>query len=484
MLDTDTIRRKVLELALQGNLTEQLILDGTAEELYNLIQEEKKVLIKERKSKIMPIANDEIPFVIPNNWKWVRLGELSESIQYGYNAPAKKSGRIKMVRISDIQDNEVLWDTVPYCDIDEASIHIYLLKKNDILFARTGGTVGKSYMVCEIPQEAIYAGYLIRTRYSKHLCAKYMKYFMESGLYWRQLLKGTTATAQPNCNGQSLSKMILPLPPISEQYRIVDRIDQIFEVLGNIDKLQSQYSDNVDILKRKLIDAAILGKLTKQLPENGTAEDLYAKIQAQKVKLMQEGKIKKEKVLPEITEGEVPFNIPSNWKWVRLGDISAKISSGNTPAGGKKSNAYVEKGYSFFREQNIYNDGIHEEGLVYITEEVLKTRENSTVMPMDILLNITGGSIGRCALVSDDFTKGSINQHILIIRMIDPRLRFYIHTCICSPFIQKYIKGNTVGDKDGFSAGRCKNMLIPLPPLEEQRRIVSVINEVLTYAVI
>ncbi len=275
--------------------------------------------------------------------------------------------------------------------------------------------------------------------------------------------------------------MILPLPPISEQYRIVDRIDQIFEVLGNIDKLQSQYSDNVDILKRKLIDAAILGKLTKQLPENGTAEDLYA---AQKVKLMQEGKIKKEKVLPEITEGEVPFNIPSNWKWVRLGDISAKISSGNTPAGGKKSNAYVEKGYSFFREQNIYNDGIHEEGLVYITEEVLKTRENSTVMPMDILLNITGGSIGRCALVSDDFTKGSINQHILIIRMIDPRLRFYIHTCICSPFIQKYIKGNTVGDKDGFSAGRCKNMLIPLPPLEEQRRIVSVINEVLTYAVI
>ena len=164
-----------------------------------------------------------------------------------------------------------------------------------------------------------------------------------------------------------------------------------------------------------------------------------------------------------------------------MGDISAKISSGNTPAGGNKSNVYVEKGYSFFREQNIYNDGIHEEGLVYITEEVLKTRENSTVMPMDILLNITGGSIGRCALVPDDFTKGSINQHILIIRMIDPRLRFYIHTCICSPFIQKYIKGNTVGDKDGFSAGRCKNMLIPLPPLEEQRRIVSKIKEVLTY---
>ena len=111
---------------------------------------------------------------------------------------------------------------------------------------------------------------------------------------------------------------------------------------------------------------------------------------------------------------------------------------------------------------------------------MLKTRENSTVMPMDILLNITGGSIGRCALIPDDFTKGSINQHILIIRMIDPRLRFYIHACICSPFIQKYIRGNTVGDKDGFSAGRCKNMLIPLPPYAEQIRIVEKIREAIS----
>ncbi len=473
----------MLELALQGSLTEQLTSDGTAEDLYNLIQEEKKVLIKEgkaKRTKIIPITNEDIPFEIPNNWKWVRWGELSESIQYGYNAPARKTGRIKMVRISDIQDNEVLWDTVPYCDIDEESIQTYILKKNDILFARTGGTVGKSYMVCEIPEDAIYAGYLIRTRYSKCLCAKYMKYFMESWLYWKQLHNGTIATAQPNCNGQTLSKMILPLPPISEQYRIVDRIDKIFEALDNIDQLQSRYSDNIDILKGKLIDAAIQGKLTEQLSEDGTAEDLYAEIQAEKVKLMQEGKIKKEKALPEITEDEIPFDIPLNWKWVRLRDISAKISSGNTPAGGKKSNAYVERGYSFFREQNIYNDGIHEEGLVYITEELLKTRENSTVLPMDILLNITGGSIGRCALIPDDFTKGSINQHILIIRMIDPRLRFYIHTCICSPYIQRYIKGNTVGDKEGFSSGRCKNMLIPLPPLDEQNRIVEKIREVIS----
>jgi type I restriction enzyme S subunit len=188
------------------------------------------------------------------------------------------------------------------------------------------------------------------------------------------------------------------------------------------------------------------------------------------------GKIKKEKALLGITEDEIPFEIPNNWKWVRLGDICSKIASGSTPTGGKKSNVYVDDGYCLFREQNVYNDGIHKEGLVYITEELLNSRTNSKVLPMDILLNITGGSIGRCALIPQNFTKGSVNQHILIIRLIDLSMRFYIHYCLCSPYVQKYIKGKVVGDKDGFSGARCKNMLIPLPPLSEQMRIVDKID--------
>ena len=150
------------------------------------------------------------------------------------------------------------------------------------------------------------------------------------------------------------------------QNMIVDKIEEMFAILDKIDKLRLTYLSNLKILKNKLIDASIQGKLTEQLPEDGTAEDLYAEIQIKKNTLIQEGKIKKEKYLHEITEAEIPFNIPPNWKWVRLGNISAKIASGSTPVGGNKSDAYVEKGYSFFREQNIYNDGIHEEGLVFI----------------------------------------------------------------------------------------------------------------------
>ena len=234
----DELRKSILQQAVQGKLTEQDPHDEPASELLKRIKAEKARLIKEgkiRKEKpLPPITDEEIPFDIPESWKWVRWGELAESIQYGFNAPAKSSGRIKMVRISDIQNNSVNWESVPYCDIEEENIGLYLLRSNDILFARTGGTVGKSFLVSDVPEEVIYAGYLIRTRYSPSLSPKFLKFFMESQLYWNQLRNGTIATAQPNCNGKTLGKMILPLPPVAEQARIVARAEDLLSVCDSL----------------------------------------------------------------------------------------------------------------------------------------------------------------------------------------------------------------------------------------------------------
>ena len=248
----ESLKKSILQEAVQGKLIPQDPSDEPAEALLERIRAEKRRLIKEGKIKkdkhesvifrrdnshyekldgMERCIDDELPFEIPESWAWVRWGAIAESIQYGYNAPAKQEGRIRMVRISDIHENTVAWSSVPFCDIDDSDIPTYLLQANDILFARTGGTVGKSFLVSEVPCESIYAGYLIRTRYSSLLCPQYLKYFMESPLYWQQLKSGTTATAQPNCNGQTLAKMLLPLPPANEQLRIVDNLARTFAII-------------------------------------------------------------------------------------------------------------------------------------------------------------------------------------------------------------------------------------------------------------
>ena len=245
----EKLKKSILQYAVQGKLVPQDPADEPASVLLERIRAEKEQLIKAGKIKrdkhesvifrrdnsyyekvdgIEHCIDDELPFEIPESWRWTRWGTVATSIQYGYNAPAKQCGRIRMVRISDIHENLVIWNTVPFCDIDESDISTYLLRPNDILFARTGGTVGKSFLVRDVPYKAIYAGYLIRTRYSTLLCPQYLKHFMESPLYWQQLKTGTTATAQPNCNGQTLSNMLLPLPPAKEQYRIVEKINRAF----------------------------------------------------------------------------------------------------------------------------------------------------------------------------------------------------------------------------------------------------------------
>lgn len=478
MIDTNAIRSKILLLALQGKLTEQLAEDGNAQELYDDIQKDKCVLLQQGKIKkekpLPPITEKELPFEIPENWKWIRWGELSESIQYGYNAPAKSEGKIKMVRISDIQDGKVMWNEVPYCDIADSEIDQYILKKNDILFARTGGTVGKSYIVSEISEKAVFAGYLIRTSYSVKLCAQYMKYFMESSLYWRQLQNGTIATAQPNCNGKTLSKMIVPLPPYAEQIRIVDMFDSINSLLGTIDEFQNAYEIDKSILKDKLIDAGIRGKLAKQFSEDGTAEDLYVEILKEKEELLRAGKIKKEKKLSEITEKEIPFLIPANWKWVRLGELSQAIQYGyNAPA-------RQEGRIKMVRISDIQEGKVKWETVPYcdIDENNI---ESYLLHENDILFARTGGTVGKSYIVTD-IPENSVFAGYLIRTSYSSKLcAKYMKYFMESQLYWRQLRNGTIATAQPNCNGQTlSKMILPLPPLKEQQRIVDKIDEILS----
>ena len=404
----EQLKASILQYAIQGKLVEQRPEEGTGEELYRQIQAEKQRLIKEgkiKKEKALPeISEDEFPFEIPESWRWVRWGDLSQSIQYGYNAPAQDVGRIKMVRISDIQDGKVLWDTVPYCEIREEEIPTYLLQKNDILFARTGGTVGKSYLVKDVPEESIYAGYLIRTRYSSLLCPEYMKYFMESLLYWDQLRNGTIATAQPNCNGKTLSKMILPLPPLAEQKRIVAKIEGLLLYVDRYaaayEKLEQFNAKFPEDMKKSILQYAIQGKLVEQRPEEGTGEDIFKQL-----KPYHKG-IKPCK--DELNFSSMDFDIPESWTMVELNQIFDFVDyRGKTPT-------KITSGVFLITASNIkqgYMDYTRKE---YISFEEYKGRQSRGLTQNGDLLFTTEAPMGNAALC--DLDECSCGQRIITFK--------------------------------------------------------------------
>ena len=428
--------------------------------------------------------DEEIPFEIPQGWEWERWGNISQSIQYGYNAPALEKGIIKMVRISDIQNNKVLWEKVPYCIIEEKDIETYLLEVNDILFARTGGTVGKSFLVEEVPEPAIYAGYLIRTRYSQELCPQYLKSFMESQLYWEQLKSGTIATAQPNCNGKTLGRILLPIPPKAEQIRLVQKLASLIPVLYRYAKTQ-QDLDNLnevinDKLKKSILQEAIQGKLVPQFSEEGTAHELLEQIQQEKQKLVKEGKLKKSaltnsviyksddnkyfekngKIEKDITN-EIPFEIPDTWAWSRLSNLVILLSGRDLEPSQYNS---VSNGIPYMTGASNFRNG-----------NLIKNRWTET----PIVISILGDLLITCKGTIGEMSFNTIGD-IHIARQIMALRSSFVNL----KYIQYYLSANIQELQKqansmipGISRDTLLNALVPLPPLIEQARIVSKIEQ-------
>ena len=520
------LKNSILQMAVQGKLVPQDPNDEPASVLLERIKKEKQELIKAGKikkdsksseifrgaSRNLPYAfceqigkeirdiSDEIPFEIPESWEWCRWGELSQSIQYGYNAPAKQAGRIKMVRISDIQDNKVLWDSVPYCDIEESEIDTYFLQANDILFARTGGTVGKSYLVKDVPEDAIYAGYLIRTRYSNSLCPEYLKFFMESELYWTQLRNGTIATAQPNCNGKTLYNMIVPIPPLEEQHRIVAKIEELLPYIERYGKAEEHLTalntTFPEALKKSILQEAVQGKLVPQDPGDEPASVLLKRIRAEKKRLVKEGKIKKDKhesvivtrdkIPYEIIDGkelciadEVPFELPEGWCWCRLKSIINAVSARRV-----HQSDWKNSGIPFYRAREIAK--LAENGYVdnelFISEELFAEYAQSGVPKSGDLMVTAVGTLGKTYIVRDTDKFYYKDASVICFGNFGKLCSEYLRYLMMSPYMETVIKDNSSGTTVGtITLVRANEYLIPLPPLAEQKRIVAKIEELMQY---
>jgi type I restriction enzyme S subunit len=252
------LRQTILNLAVRGKLAPQDPNDEPALELLKRIAKEKAPLLKAgdvpRDDPHVEINQNEFPFALPNGWSLTRLAAISRRIHYGYTASSDSALReIRMLRITDIQENAVDWEAVPGCTIDPQSVDKYRLAKGDILIARTGGTIGKTFLVGEVPVTAVFASYLIRVQGTSHIFDQFLKLFLESPLYWTQLYEGARGTGQPNVNGQTLGRLILPLPPLAEQHRIVAKVD---ELIGLCDQLEASLTDTA-VTRSRLLDSLL-----------------------------------------------------------------------------------------------------------------------------------------------------------------------------------------------------------------------------------
>jgi len=262
---------------------------------------------------------EELPH-LPEGWVWTNVGDISTKIHYGYTAKSTNEPiGPKMLRITDIQNRTVNWEDVPFCQIEDEKKSKYLLKHGDLVFARTGATVGKSFLVKGKIPEAVFASYLIRIILSSNIKRDYVYYFFQSLMYWLQIYEGQIGIGQPNINSSKLSKLFLPLSPLNEQNRIVVKIDELFTRLDAGVESLNKVKVQLQRYRQAILKYAFEGKLTEKW-RNIHREDIEsASVLLERIKEERKKKGKyKELQLIDTTELS---ELPDGWVWTRLGDI-------------------------------------------------------------------------------------------------------------------------------------------------------------------
>lgn len=487
------LKNSILQMAIQGKLVEQYPEEGTAEELYQQIQAEKQKLIKEKKIKkdkpLPEITEDEKPFDIPDSWKWVHLDELlcknvkrgkspkystiSETLVFAQKCNTK-AGKIDM-SLAQFLDETVL-SKYPESEF---------MQDGDIVVNSTGnGTLGRIGFFCDRDNPSgmtiVPDSHVTVVRVSKYVEKKYILYSLKYAQpYLERMCSGSTN--QTELKPDVIRELLVGLPPLAEQKRIVAKIEELLPLIDRYEaawcRLETFNKRFPEDMQKSILQQAIQGKLVKQCPEEGTGEELYQQIQAEKQRLIAGKKIKKDKPLPEITDDEKPFDIPDSWKWVRLSEIC------NVSDGTHQTPKYVENGIPFISAQNvkpykfipeIHRDVSYEDYLDY----------NKQVSPEkgDILMTRVGAGIGEAAIIDQQFDF-SIYVSLTLIKCYLPQYDMaYLLNVLNSPLGNALAKKKTLGK--GASQGNLnlcfiRELVLPLPPLAEQNRIVAKMEQLL-----
>lgn len=472
------LKNSILQLAIQGKLVEQRQEEGTAKELLEQIRSEKERMVKEggiRKQKALPeITAEEIPFDIPESWEWVKLVDIVSTLGDGIHGTPNydESGEYHFINGNNLKDGKVeIKDKTKRVSYEEYMKYKKELNDNTVLVS-INGTIGN---VAFYNNEKIILG---KSACYFNLLSEELKFYLFLVIKTRYFLdyavKNATGTTIKNVSLATMKNFMIPFPPLEEQKRIVSKIEELLPYFDQYDdahaKVEELNNEFPEEMQKSILQYAIKGKLVEQRQDEGTAEELYQQIQAEKAKLVKEGKIKREKPLPAITEDEIPFDIPESWKWVRLGYVT-------NYGVGKQVNKTEIPSKSWILEL---------EDIEKATYRIIEKRHDRTpgsskhsFSAGDILYGKLRPYLKKCVVVNEG---GYCSTEIVPFKGYCGISSEYLMYCMTSPLINYAINSLTYGmDMPRLGTKDAVQLLIPLPPLEEQKRIVAKIEELMPY---
>ena len=472
------LKNSIIQLAMRGRLVDQSADDEPAQVLFSRIKAEKKAKGLKPNNKVLPIQEEDIPFDIPETWCWVRFGDIV-SYNMGKTPPRAESqwweNEFPWVAISDMPENGHITTTKEKVSLSAVTEKFgNKVSKAGTMLMSFKLTVGRVSIleIDAVHNEAIISIYPLCD--DGKIIQNYLFSILPTITQYgdsKNAIKGKTL------NDTSISNLLIPLPPLAEQKRIVAKIEELLPLIDRYEKAWSRLEEfNKRFpgdMQKSILQMAIQGKLVEQRPEEGTGEELYRQIQAEKQALIKANKIKKEKPLPEITEADIPFEIPESWMWVSVGSTCINVQYGSSQKSTPTGKVPV------LRMGNIQNGRIIYDKLVYTSDET--EIEKYPLLANDLLFNRTNSKelVGKTAIYKGEIPAIYAGYLVRITPLLlnSDFLNYMMQTQYYWSYCQS-VRSDAIGQSN-INAEKLKRFVFPLPPLAEQKRIVARLEELL-----
>ncbi|MCQ2231093.1 MAG: restriction endonuclease subunit S [Paludibacteraceae bacterium] len=489
------LKNSILQWAIQGKLVPQIESEGTAEDLLKEIRAEKEKLVKEGKLKkkdleVKPIEEDEIPFEIPEGWRWCRLGELASFVVDCPHSTPQKSSCITnhpCIRTSEIKGGVIVWDSMQYLDEANYKLRISRLKpqEGDIVYAREG--VYGDAVILPSTHEFCLGQRTMMLRMALRSITEYIHKAIISPFGYSQAVKlnreGTTSVGHVNMS--DIVNFLFPLPPLSEQKRIVSKIEELMPLVEEYGKAQERLNvlnkELPEKLKKSVLQEAIMGKLVPQDPKEGTADELLERLRRERKIKIDTKQIKLTKPEKSYVMEPIPddFVIPESWQWCCINDV-CRVFGRIGFRGYTKEDIVSRKelGAISISPSNMKKGALDLTNCTYITRKKYEESPEIMVENGDVLL-VKTASVGKVALIKNLPWISTINPQIALLKEISIDKEFLCYMLL-SPYAQKKFIEYAIGTSiPTFSQEKILGFVFPLPPLAEQKRIVEKLNEIL-----